>query len=78
MFTMKIKCNQCKTFALIHVFILQTFPLLVTFNVFEIRKNLDLRKILVTPKIFLKSRFHCTGHCLLQLANKVLNAPKIP
>ena len=29
------------------------------FLVFEIRKNLDLRKILVTPKIFLKSRFHC-------------------
>ena len=27
---------------------------------FEIRKNLDLRKILATPKIFLKSRFHCT------------------
>ena len=27
---------------------------------FEIRKNLDLRKILFTPKIFLKSRFHCT------------------
>ena len=26
---------------------------------FEIRKNLDLRKILVTPKIFLKSRFYC-------------------
>ena len=28
--------------------------------VFEIRTNLDLRKILVTPKIFLKSRLHCT------------------
>ena len=26
---------------------------------FEIRKNLDLRKILVTPKIFLKSRVNC-------------------
>ena len=25
----------------------------------DLRKNLDLRKILVTPKIFLKSRFHC-------------------
>ena len=25
----------------------------------EIRKNLDLRKILVSPKIFLKSRVHC-------------------
>ena len=31
-----------------------------TILVFEIRKNLDLRKVLVTPKIFLKSRFHCT------------------
>ena len=29
------------------------------FLVFEIRKNLHLRKILVTPKIFLKSRFQC-------------------
>ena len=29
------------------------------FLVSEIRKNLDLRKILVTPKIFLKSRFQC-------------------
>ena len=28
---------------------------------FEIRKNLDLGKILVTPKIFLKSRFHCSS-----------------
>ena len=28
---------------------------------FEIRKNLDLRKNLVIPKIFLKSRFHCIG-----------------
>ena len=28
---------------------------------FEIRKNLDLKKILVTPKNFLKSRFHCTS-----------------
>ena len=59
MFTMTIKSNKYKTFALIHAFILQSFPLLVTFNVFEIRKNLDLRKILSTPKIFLKSRFHC-------------------
>ena len=30
------------------------------FLVFEIRKNLDLRKILVTSKIFFKSRVHCT------------------
>ena len=29
------------------------------FLLFEIRKNPDLRKIFVTPKIFLKSRFHC-------------------
>ena len=29
------------------------------FHVFEIRKNVDLRKILVTPKIFLKSTVHC-------------------
>ena len=34
---------------------------------FEIRKNLDLRKILVTPKIFLKSRFHCTNYIILKL-----------
>ena len=30
---------------------------------FEIRKNLDLRKILVTPKNFLKSRFVCILFC---------------
>ena len=63
MFTMAIKSNKCKTFALLNVFILQTYALLVTFDgfpVFEIRKNLDLRKILSTPKIFLISRFHCT------------------
>ena len=63
MFTMAIKSNKCKTFALLNVFILQTYALSVTFDgfsVFEIRKDLDLRKILSTPKIFLKSRFHCT------------------
>ena len=63
MSTKTIKSNKYKTFALFHVFILQTYALLVTFKgfpVFEIRKNLDLRKILSTPKIFLKSRFHCT------------------
>ena len=63
MITMTIKSNEYKTFALFHMSILQTYALLVTFNgfpVFEIRKNLDLRKILSTPKIFLKSRFHCT------------------
>ena len=31
---------------------------------FEIRKNLDLRKILGVTKIFLKSRFHCIGEVL--------------
>ena len=63
MITMTIKSNEYKTFALFHVSILQSYAILVTFKgfpVFEIRKNLDLRKILVTPKIFLKSRFHCT------------------
>ena len=63
MSTKTIKSNKYKAFALFHVFILQTYALLVTFKgfpVFEIRKNLDLRKILSTPKIFLKSRFHCT------------------
>merc|ERR1712008_431999 len=64
---MTIKSNEYKTFALFHLFILQTYALLVTFNgfpVFEIRKNLDLRKILPTPKIFLKSRFHCITHSM--------------
>ena len=63
MSTKTIKSNKYKAFALFHVFILQTYALLVTFKgypVFEIRKNLDLRKILFPPKIFLKSRFHCT------------------
>merc|ERR1712085_172039 len=52
-------------FPFLLVFILQIYALLVPFKgflVFEIRKNLDLRKILVTPKIFLKSRFHCTNY----------------
>ena len=35
---------------------------------FEIRKNLDLRKILVTPEIFLKSRFHCNDNALWDYA----------
>ena len=60
---MKNNQKHCmELFALLLVFILQTYALLVpfkTFPVFEIRKNLDLRKILVTPKIFLKSRFVC-------------------
>ena len=45
---MTIKSNDYKLFALFHVFNLQTYALLVTFNAFtvsEIRKNLDLRKI---------------------------------
>ena len=64
---MTIKSNEYKTFALFHVSILQSYAILVTFKgfpVFEIRKNLDLRKILSTPKIFLKSRFHCTTKIL--------------
>ena len=69
MFTMTIKSNKYKTFTLIHVFILKTFPLLVTFNVFEIRKNLDLRKILSTPKIFLKSRFHCNSYFITTVSD---------
>ena len=63
MITMTIKSIKYKTFAMFHEFILQTYAVLVDFNgipVFEIRKNLDLRKIFSTPKIFLKSRFHCT------------------
>ena len=51
------------TFVLFQEVILQNYALLVTFKgfpAFEIRKNLDLRKNLVTPKIFLKSRFVCT------------------
>ena len=40
------------------------------FLTFEIRKNLDLRKIFVTPKIFLKSGFHCT-HWLRHLLRLV-------
>ena len=54
MITMTIKSNEYKTFALFHVSILQSYAILVTFKgfpVFEIRKNLDIRKILVTPKI---------------------------
>ena len=42
------------------------------FLMFEIRKNLDLRKILVTPKIFLKSRFHCIDFFL-----RLVKWPKI-
>ena len=35
---------------------------------FEIRKNLNLRKNFVTPKIFLKSRFHCTPSGLSKIS----------
>ena len=78
MVTMTIKSNEYKTFALFHVFIVQTNGLLVTFNgfpEFEIRKNLDLRKILSTPKIFLKSRFHCImmSKCSIVQIQKFLN-----
>ena len=42
---------------------------------FEIRKNLDLRKILATPKIFLKSRFNCNLSSALNLGKaQVLGA----
>ena len=50
-----------KTFVLFQMFILQSYAFSrVFYLVSEIRKNLDLRKILVTPKIFPKSRMHCT------------------
>ena len=40
------------------------------FLMFEIRKTLDLRKIFVTPKIFLKSRFHCsTQHFTMDISS---------
>ena len=70
MITMTIKSNEYKTFALFHVSILQSYAILVTFKgfpVFEIRKNLDLRKILSTPKIFLKSRFHCNSNLIVEI-----------
>ena len=73
MITMTIKSNEYKTFALFHLSILQSYAISVTFKgfpVFEIRKNLDLRKILSTPKIFLKSRFHCTAN-LIHFLKKV-------
>ena len=76
MITMTIKSNEYKTFALFHLSILQSYAISVTFKgfpVFEIRKNLDLRKILSTPKIFLKSRFHCsTIHLELTISIKIL------
>ena len=66
MITMTIKSNEYKTFALFHVSILQSYAILVTFkgfSVFEIRKNLDLRKILSTPKIFLNPDYTvCTSN----------------
>ena len=39
------------------MFILQSYAFSRVFLVFEIRKNLDLRKILITPKIFLNRDF---------------------
>ena len=51
--------SHCLRF-LVCNFMLKISNFLWLFLVFEIRKNLDLRKILVTPKIFLKSRFVCT------------------
>ena len=49
-----------KKFVSFQLFIFQIYALLVTFEgfpVFEIRKNLDLRKILIVTKIFPKSKF---------------------
>ena len=39
MFTMTIKSNEYKIFALFHVFILQTYALLVTFNGFPVSEK---------------------------------------
>ena len=59
---MKISTNiiSIKIFVLFQMFICKVMLFQWFLLVFETRKNLDLRKILVTPKIFLKSRFHCT------------------
>ena len=54
----------------IGTFIKRQLATLKGFLVFEIRKNLDLRTILFTPKIFLKSRFYCTTKVLL-------NSPRV-
>ena len=35
-------------------------------NLLGVQWNLDLRKILVTPKIFLKSRFHCIDNKIVR------------
>ena len=45
-------------YKLLMLYYLVTFKV---FPVFEIRKNLDLKKILVTSKIFLESRFVCSS-----------------
>ena len=52
-----IKNIKYKTFVLFQVFILQIRLRFKGFTVFEIRKNVYLRKILGVTKIFLKSRF---------------------
>ena len=61
MSTYKVNQKQSKkTFVSFQLFIFQIYALLVTFEgfpVFEIRKNLDLRKILIVTKIFPKSKF---------------------
>ena len=63
MSTYKVNQKQSKkTFVSFQLFIFQIYALLVTFEgfpVFEIRKNLDLRKILIVTKIFPKSKFVC-------------------
>ena len=46
---------------LFQMFISQSYDFSRVFLCLKSEKNLDLRKILVTPKIFLKSRVHCTN-----------------
>ena len=66
MYKNKIKIIRYLTFLFLQMFVLQIYDLLFSnflkvFLMFEVRKNLDLRKILGATKIFLKSRFPCTG-----------------
>ena len=55
-----VKRKSNKTFVLFQIFIFSMLSFFKGFLVFGIRKNLDLRKISVTLKIFFKSREHCT------------------
>ena len=47
------------------ILLISFIQLICYIALFEIRKNLDLRKIWFTPKIFLKSRVYCTRVKLL-------------